>query len=215
MKWVITMSLMDLIRNRRAIKAFDADHRLSDDELRRLLTAAALAPSSFNMQNRHFVCVIDPEVKSKLSAASWGQEHVRDGSVVIILTGNRNAYKNKDRYLRNAPAPVREIFAPMIDDMYGENDAIARDEDCRSVGLSAMNLMLMATEMGYQSCPLIGFDPAQVSEIIQLPEDHAPLMLVVVGKGTKGAWDRLGVLDFEEVVSDKFGENSIKGPVEA
>lgn len=209
------MSLMDLIRNRRSIKAFDANHRLTDEELRQLLTAAALAPTSFNMQNRHFVCVVDPEVKAKLCAASWNQEQVRDASVVIVLTGHRNAYKNKDRYLRNAPGPVREMFGPMIDNMYGDNDALARDEDCRSIGFAAMNIMLMATEMGYQSGPLIGFDPAQVSEIVQLPEDHSPLLLIVVGKGTKEAWGRLGVLDFEEFVSiDKFGENKVVGPVE-
>lgn len=210
------MSLLDLIKKRRSIKAFDPEHKLTDEELRTLLTAAALAPTSFNMQNRHFVCVMDQEVKTKLCAASWGQEQVRDASVVIVLTGNRNAYKNKDRYLRNAPDPVREMFGPMIDNMYGENDALARDEDCRSIGLSAMNLMLMASDMGYESGPIIGFDPAQVSDIVQLPEDHAPLLLVVIGKGTKPAWGRLGVLNFEEFVSvDKFGQNSITGEVEA
>ncbi len=209
------MSLLDIIRKRRAVKHFDPDHRLTDDELRNLCTAGALAPTSFNMQNRHFVCVVDPATKAKISPAAWGQEHVRDASVVFVLTGNRNAYKNMDRYLRNAPAPVREMFTPMIPECYAENDAFARDEDCRSVGLAAMNIMLMATEMGYQSCPMIGFDPAQVSEIVGLPEDHAPLMLVVVGKETKPAWGRMGLLNFEELVSvDRFGQNTITGEVQ-
>ena len=125
------------------------------------------------------------------------------------------AYKNTARYLRNAPPPVREMFEQMIPGSYDDNDALARDEDCRSVGLAAMNIMLMATEMGYGSGPLIGFDPEQVSEIVGLPKDHAPLMLVVVGKGTKPAWDRLGLLDFEELSSvDRFGQNTITGAVE-
>ena len=62
---------------------------------------------------------------------------------------------------------------------------------------------------------MIGFDPGQVSEIVGLPEDHAPLMLIVVGKGTKPAWGRLGLLDFEELVSvDRFGQNTITGAIE-
>lgn len=209
------MNLLDTMRQRRSIKHFDPEHRFTDDELRTLITAGALAPTSFNMQNRHFVCVVDPEVKSRVSAAAWGQEQVRDASVVFVLTGNRNAYKNTARYLRDAPQATREMFEGMIPNFYAENDALARDEDCRSVGLAAMNIMLMATEMGYESGPLIGFDPEQVSEILGLPDDHVPLMLIVVGKGTKPAWDRLGLLDFEEFVSlDKFGENTIIGAVE-
>ena len=209
------MSLLDIIRKRRSVKHYDSAHRLSDDELRTLLTAGALAPTSFNMQNRHFACVTDPEVKAKLCEASWKQEQVRDASVVIILTGNRNAYKNTDRYLRDAAPPAREVFEKMIPASYASNDALARDEDCRSVGLAAMNIMLMATEMGYDSCPMIGFLPDQVSTIVKLPEDHEPLMLVVVGKGIKPAWGRLGLLDFEEFVSiDTFDNHAIKGSVE-
>ena len=209
------MTLLDLIRQRRSIKHFDPDHRLGEDEIRTLVRAGALAPSSFNMQNRHFVCVVDPATKAQLAQAAWGQEQVRDASLVIVLTGNRNAYRNTVRYLRNAPDGVREAFEKMIPASYAENDALARDEDCRSVGLAAMNILLMATEMGYASCPMIGFDPAQVSTIVGLPDDHAPLMLIVVGKGTQPAWDRLGLLDFEEIAStDRFGQHTLKGPVE-
>lgn len=209
------MTLLDLIRRRRSIKSFDPEHRFTDDELKTLLTAGALAPTSFNMHNRHFVCVIDPEIKQKLSAAAWGQQQVRDASAVMVLTGNRNAYKNTARYLREAPPPVREMFEQMIPGLYAENDAMSRDEDCRSVGFAAMNIMLMATEMGYESGPLIGYDPAQVSEILGLPQDHAPLLLLVVGKGTKPPPGRLGLLDFEEQVSvDRFGQNTITGTVE-
>ncbi len=209
------MTLLELIRRRRSVKHFDPDHRFTDADLRSLLTAGALAPTSFNMQNRHFVYVVDPEIKSKLAAAAWGQEQVRDASVVFVLTGNRNAYKNTARYLRNAPAPVREMLEQTIPGSYAENDALARDEDCRSVGLAAMNIMLMATEMGFESGPMIGFDPAQVSEIVGLPDDHVPLMLIVIGKGKKPAWERLGLLDLEELASvDRFGQHTITGPVE-
>ena len=209
------MTLFDIIQRRRSIKHYDSDHRVTDDELRQLITAGALAPTSFNVQNRHFVCVTDPDVKADLMAAAWDQQQVRDASVVFVLTGNRNAYKNFDRYPRNAPGPVRETFETMITNTYAENDLLARDEDCRSVGLAAMNIMLMATEMGYGSGPMIGFDPAKVAEIVGLPEDHAALMLVVVGKGTQPARDRMGLLDFDEFASvNRFGNHPITGAVE-
>ncbi len=209
------MNLSDSIRQRRSVKHYDPSHKLTEDEVRQLLTAAALAPTSYNMQNRHIVCVSDPEVKTQLSAASWGQEQVRDASMVFVLAGSRNAYKNVGRFLRNAPADVQEMLGKMVNASYESNDAFARDEDCRTVGMTCMNLMLAATSMGYDSCPMIGFEPDKVAEIVGLPAEHTPLMMVVVGKGTVPARGRLGVLDFEEFVSsDRFGQPGITGPVE-
>ena len=210
------MKVSEAIRTRRSIKHYDAEHKLTDEELRALLSAAALAPTSYNMQNKHIVAVVDPEIKLRLQAAAWGQEQVRDGSVVLVLTGDNVAHRNTERFLRDAPEPVREIFTPMIADFYEGKDQAIREEACRTVGLTAMNIMLTAKELGYDSCPMIGFDPAQVSEELGLDTDHPPLMIVVVGKGTKEAMPRLGLLDFEEQVSvDHFGNHALTGEVAA
>ncbi len=209
------MNVFEAIKARRSVKAFDSDHQLSEQELRSLLTAAALAPTSFNMQNRHMVVVLDREVKSRLHAAAWGQEHVRDASAVIVLTGDLDAYKRTDRYLRDAPDEIQELLTPMITGFYGDNKQLLRDEACRSVSLAAMNLMLYATEMGYESCPVVGFNPVQVTEILNLDETHPPLLMVVIGKGTKDPQPRMGFLNFEEQVSiDRFGNHTYTGEVE-
>ena len=210
------MSLLETIKARRAVKHYDPEHRLSDEELRTLITAAALAPSSFNIQNRHLVVVVDREVKRKLQGAAFGQEQVRDASAVFVLTGDLMGHRNLDRILRNASDSVRERMEPMIAQFYEGNDALLRDEACRSVGLAAMNLMLMARDMGYESGPMIGFDPGQVSEVVGLDEIHPPLMLVVVGKGTREAWPRMGLLDLDEIASvDRLGNHAIHGEIDA
>ena len=56
----------------------------------------------------------------------------------------------------------------MIPSFYGKNEQLQRDEAMRSVGIAAQTLMLAAKDMGYDSCPMIGFDPVKVSEIINL-----------------------------------------------
>lgn len=208
------MTLYDTLKERRAIKHYDPEHRLTDEELRALISAAALAPSSFNMQNRHFVAVVDQDQKLALQAAAWGQEQVRNASVVFVLAGDLVAHRNTDRYLRNAPDAVREGLEAMISKLYEGNDALLRDEACRSVGLSAMALMLMATSMGYATGPMIGFDADKVAGIVGLDADHPVLMLVVVGRGTKPARARLGLLDLEEVASkDRFGNAAYTGEI--
>ncbi|MFQ5506700.1 MAG: nitroreductase family protein [Planctomycetota bacterium] len=208
------MELSEAIRTRRSVKHFDPEHKISDEELRKLLSLTILSPTSFNMQNRHFVVVRDAEVKQRLFEAAWKQDQVRDASVVVLFTGDAAAQRNTDRYLRNAPPEVREMLEPMILGFYEGKSELIAAEACRSAGLAAMTMMLVAKDMGYDSCPMIGFDPARVAEILSLPENHPPLLMVVVGKAVKPARPRMGLLTLEEVVSlDRFGNHTMTGEV--
>jgi nitroreductase len=65
--------------------------------------------------------------------------------------------------------------------------------------------MLAAKAMGYDSNPMIGFEPEKVAEIIKLPKDHIISMLIAVGKQTKPAMPRGGQLPLDKVIfTDKF-----------
>ena len=65
--------------------------------------------------------------------------------------------------------------------------------------------MLMARELGYDSCPMDGFDYQAVAEIVRLPPDYEIAFMNAIGKGTKAAWPRPGQLPLEEVmVGDRF-----------
>lgn len=80
-----------------------------------------------------------------------------------------------------------------------------RDEAMRSVGIVAQTIMLAAKAMGYDSCPMIGFDGEQVAEIINLPDDHVIGMMLVVGKAVKPAWPKPGQLSLDDVlIKDLF-----------
>ncbi len=61
-------------------------------------------------------------------------------------------------------------------------------------------LMLAATSMGYQSCPMIGFDIDKVAELINLPDDHVMGPMVAIGKGMKDTWPKPGQLPLNELV---------------
>jgi len=61
-------------------------------------------------------------------------------------------------------------------------------------------MMLAAKAMGYDSCPMIGFDIEKVSELINLPDDHVMGAMVAVGKKTKDSWPKPGQLPLNEVV---------------
>jgi nitroreductase len=195
------MNTLEAIHTRRAIKHYDPAHRLTDDEVRTLLTAAMQAPTAFNIQHWRFVTVTDPDLRQQIRAVAWDQAQVTDASLLVILCADKAAWeKDPARYWVNAPQPVQDFLVPAIGGYYQGREQVQQDECMRSCGLAGMALMLAATDLGYDSCPMDGFDFDAVAKLIQLPEDHVISFMVAIGKGTQPAWPKPGQLSYEQVV---------------
>ncbi len=195
------MNTLDAIAARRAIKHYDPSHRMTEKEIKTLLTAALQSPTAFNIQHWRFVTVIDPEVRKQIRAVAWDQAQVTDSSLLIVLCADKDAWK-KDaaRYWKDAPQPVQDFLVPAIGQYYDGREQVQRDECMRSCGMAGMTIMLAAKAMGYDSCPMDGFDFDAVAKIIKLPEDHVISFMIAVGKGTQPAWPKPGQLPYDEVV---------------
>jgi nitroreductase len=195
------MNVIQAITERRSVKSYDPQHQMTQTEIDKLLSLAMLSPTAFNIQHWRFVVVTDAALRKKIRAASWDQAQVTDASLLIILTADLNAWeKNPQRYWRNAPQAAQDFLIPMIGNFYRNNTQVQRDEAMRSCGMAAQTIMLAAKEMGYDTCPMDGFDFDAVAKLINLPADHIPTMFVVVGKALEPAKPRGGQLDFNEVV---------------
>jgi nitroreductase len=195
------MNTLDAITARRAIKHYDPAHRMTEEEIKNLLTAALQSPTAFNIQHWRFVTVIDPEVRKQIRAVAWDQAQVTDSSLLVVLCADKDAWK-KDaaRYWKDAPQPVQDFLVPAIGQYYDGREQVQRDECMRSCGMAGMTIMLAAKAMGYDSCPMDGFDFDAVAKIIKLPEDHVISFMIAVGKGTQPAWPKPGQLPYDEVV---------------
>jgi len=195
------MQVKEAIQQRRSIKHFDINHMMTEKEINELLSNAILSPTAFNIQNWRFVVVTDKALRQKIRAVSWGQAQVEEASILIVLIADLMAWnKEPGRYWKDAPKPVQDYLVPAIQQYYDGKPEVQRDEAMRSCGMAAMNLMLTAKSMGYDTCPMDGFDFDKVSELLNLPSDHTPTMFVCVGKGIKEAMPRGGQLPLNEVV---------------
>ena len=200
------MKVNEAVRARRAVKWYDAEHRMPEDTFHELMELAILAPTAFNIQNWRFVRVRDPQQRQAIRAAAWDQAQVTDASELLVLCFDNKAWQREpQRYWRDAPQEVQDFLLPAIDAYYRDKPQIERDEGMRSCGLVGQTIMLLAQEMGYQSCPMDGFDFDAVAEIINLPADHSIAFMIAIGKGTKEAWPKPGQLAVDEVmVTDRF-----------
>lgn len=195
------MDTFEAISQRRSVKHYDPNHEMTEEEIKKLLDVALLSPTAFNIQNWRFVIVKDKELKKKIRKEAWNQEQVTDASLFIILCADLKAWeKDPVRYWKYGPKEVRDIMVPAIDSYYRHKDQVQRDEAMRSCGIVAQTIMIAAKAMGYDSCPMDGFDFDAVGKLIHLPADHVIAMFVAVGKATKEAWPRPGQLPLDEVV---------------
>ena len=93
----------------------------------------------------------------------------------------------------------------LMESFYEGKEQPQRDDAMRSCGIAGQKIMLAAKSMGYDSCPMIGFDQVKVAEVISLPSDHVIGFMIAIGKAVKLAMPKGGQRALTEVVvRDRF-----------
>ncbi len=206
------MDVINAINTRRSVKYFSTSYQMPEEDIHQLLSTTMLSPTAFNIQNWRFAIIRDPKLRSQIKTIAWGQPQITDASLLIALCADLKAWdKSPERYWSHAPENIQQIMIPSIDLYYRGKPQIQRDEALRSCGIAAQSLMLTAQSMGYDSCPMVGFDFPEVGKLIRLPSDHILTMLVAIGKTTVQPWLRGGHLSYDEVVlTDRFPQQDIQ-----
>ena len=201
------MNTLEAIYQRRAVKGYDPNHKITPEEEQKLLEAMIQAPTSFNIQHWRFVILRDPELRQKIRKEYGNdQAQMTDASLLILFTADMKAWqKEPQRYWQNAPQEVADLLVNWMGPFHEGREWLQRDEAQRSIGMAMQTLMLTAKAMGYDSCPMIGFDIDKVAELINLPEDHVMGPMVAIGKKVKEPWPKPGQLPLSDlVVENKF-----------
>ncbi len=197
------MHTFDAIRQRRAVKQYDPAHVIGTAEENQLIDLAMQTPSSFNIQHWRIVRVRDADLRRQIRAVGNDQPQITDASLLYVITADVKAWeKNPQRYWRNTTPDIAEMIAGKIIPFYQGREQLQRDEAMRSVGFIGQTLMLAAKAMGYDSCPMIGFDIDAVARLINLPHDHALGMMLAIGKGTKPANPKGGYIEANDMLID-------------
>ena len=165
-----------------------------------------LSPTALNIQHWRFVVIEDEELRKEIRALAWEQPQVTDASLLIILCADTMSWnKRPERYWRERGKRDRDLHIDVTLKFYEGREEFQRDEAIRSCAMAAQTLMLAARAMGYDSCPMDGFDFDEVAKLINLPDDHIITMFVAIGRATKEPPTRSGQLPMEEVViKDRF-----------
>ncbi len=180
-------SFESVIKERRSANNFDETIKIKRSELEEIFTLTKLAPSASNLQHAHYVVVDELPLKDGLKAAAYNQYKVGTSSAAIVVFGDKLAYKNAPQIYEGLLAlgvlskQEYDQTLAMINSGYEGNDAFQRDEAIRNASLSAMLFMLVAKDKGWDTCPMIGFDPVAVSKLMNAPDNLVPVMIITIG----------------------------------
>lgn len=160
------MDFFELIRERQSCRSYDKSKKVSEEDLKKILQAALLAPSARNRQSWKYYVTADNSAKKKVAEAC--QE------------GGANAW------LTDCPvliAVVKEKYepAPPIDLPVKRQDFRLCD-----IGLSVAHLTLAAKELGLDTL-IVGFlNDQKIIEALELEPDADIALVVAVGYASPG-----------------------------
>ena len=196
------METIEAIYKRRSVKHFDSEHQLSKKEEKILLEATFQSPTSFNVQHWRIVILREPDLRQQIREKYCGQAQITDASLLVLFTADTRAWaKDPRRYWINAPNDVTEDVVNAVGPFHESRGKLFQQEEAqRSIGMAMQTLMLAAQELGYESCPMIGYELEGVKKLIHLPEDYVIGPMVAIGKGTKVPWPKPGQLPLDDIV---------------
>jgi nitroreductase len=163
---------------RYATKKFDADKKITTEDLNTLKEAIRLSTSSYGLQPYKVIIVENPELRAQLQPAAWGQSQITEASHVIVFANQTNVGDTEiDAYVKNVSETrniPNESLIGFANYMKGAITVLSEDTKniwaAKQTYLALGNLLNAAAELKIDVTPMEGFVPAKVNEILGLDQ---------------------------------------------
>ena len=194
---------IDILKQRASVKEYDTTHEMTKEELTELPEITTKAPSAWNLQHWHFTVFHSAEAKAKLLPIAYNQKQISQASAVIAVLGDLEANQNGEKIYSELAEQgfitedIKETLMTQINGAY-QSEQYAREAAYSNASLAAMQLMIAAKAMGYDTCAMGGFSKEAYIKEFNVSGRYEPVMLISVGKAAKEA-HKSNRFDIEEV----------------
>ena len=167
-------SFVDSLEWRRAVKKFAP----GPIDANVVLEAIRAAPSSFGLQPYRVVRVRSAELLARLQPACYGQPQVGECAELLVFCARTDVEARAEEYLRATGA--ESIRGMLMGFLAGQPDKVAWA--ARQAYIALGFGLAAAAEAKIASCPMEGFVPAQVADLLELPSTLQPVALLALGQ---------------------------------
>lgn len=189
------MSLVESMQWRYATKKFDPSVKLADSEFEDLLECVRLAPTSFGLQPFKVFVVQDPALRKLIRTQATpnvsGFEKVEEASHLVVFAAQTHVDEKTVRQFVDLTCEVRGVPRDSMREreqqIVGAVSRLASADRThwaqKQVYLALGIFIAAAAQAGIDACPMEGFLPAKVDELLDLSGmGLTATALAVVGK---------------------------------
>ena len=160
------MELQTAFETRRSIRHYDAEKKVTKEQVETLIKAASLAPSWKNTQTSRYYCVLSEDKVVEFSQKclpEFNQKNSAGAGALIVTT----FVKDRSGYERNGE-PSNEL---------------GNGWGCYDLGLQNENLLLKATDLGLSTLVMGIRDADRLREMLSISEEEIIVSVIAVGYG--------------------------------
>ncbi|WP_067520415.1 NAD(P)H-dependent oxidoreductase [Endozoicomonas ascidiicola] len=163
-------------------KKYDANKRISGDDMAIIKEALRLSPSSINSQPWKFIIVESDGAKQRLhdtfvNKHQFNQPHAKEASHTLLLAYNPHYTKDQYRKVVDVEVSSGHLPSEMYDDFLNGAYTFAESNTDdhgfngnwtkAQVYLALGNIMHTLARLGIHSTPMEGVDPEMISELFK------------------------------------------------
>lgn len=167
------MEFKTLVEKRRSCRGF-TDAPVSKEQVEAIVTAGQWAPSPLNLQPFQFIGVTDPELRAGIQKAGMAAKQA-----VADQGGPGWAQKYPMEFVGTCPLILVVVSDPSQGGLGGYFNQSHGALQSASAGIQ--NMMLMAADLGLGSLWFTFFDPDDVKQLLNIPEELEIAGAVLVG----------------------------------
>lgn len=180
------MLFKDIVMQRYAVKKFNGE-RVPEEKISELIELVRFAPSALDLQPWKIKVITDQELKEQLRPAAFDQEQVTTCSHLLVFCADPDydsLIKRLEVLLKQNDTP--DDMCKMIIGMATQFTSGMPPEQRLAWSqaqtyLALGNALNGAKSLGFDSCPMGGFNPDEFIRILGIPRPLVPVMLCPVG----------------------------------
>jgi len=151
------MTFLELVKSRISVRQYTSK-KVEDDKIAYILECARLAPSAVNYQPWQFLVVKNDDVK-RLIQECYHAKWFAEAPVYIVACANTT--------------------------LSWKRSFDGKDHADIDIAIAVEHICLAATEQGLGTCWVCNFDTQKCSELLSLPENIHPAVIIPVGYTTQ------------------------------
>ncbi|MGM9924368.1 MAG: nitroreductase family protein [Bacillus sp. (in: firmicutes)] len=190
-----TRDVLNIIRERHSVREYDPAYTIPQAAIEEMLTQAAYAPSSSNLQPWRFLVFQSEAQKEGLLSIAYNQSPIASCSAVIAVMGDTKMYQNVEKIYRSnfEAGNIDEVNTQRLIDSVNETyPNLSREARANiaafDAGLISMQFMLIAKAYGYDTVTIGGFDKQKFADTYDIEDRYMPIVLIALGKAAAPAF---------------------------